>query len=91
MYFKTFVSENMINKKRFSPTSMNKKSFLQNVPNNEEILHGVIICFTIGLYITKTEKVLNCIVMFNTFLLLKCSAFGSVSNGVASMGFWCLC
>ena len=38
MYFKTFVSKNMINKKRFSLTSMNKKSFLQNAPKYEDIL-----------------------------------------------------
>ena len=64
MYFKTFTSENMINKKRFSLTSMNKKSFLQNAPKHEEILqkstfffnnnlriHRVIICFTVCLMV----------------------------------------
>ena len=30
---------------------------------------------------------MNCIVVFNTFFLVKCSAFGSVPNEVASMGF----
>ena len=38
MYFKTFVSKNMMNKKRFSLASLNKKCFLQNVPKYEEIL-----------------------------------------------------
>ena len=38
MYFKSFVSKNMINKKRFLLTSMNKKSFLQDAPKYVEIL-----------------------------------------------------
>ena len=33
------------------------------------------------------KKVLNRIVVFNTFFSLKCSAFGSMPNGVASTGF----
>ena len=41
MYFKTFASKNMINKKTFSPTSMNKKSFLQHASKYEEILQKV--------------------------------------------------
>ena len=41
MYFKTFVSKNMLNKKRFSLTSMNKKFFLQNASKYEEILQKV--------------------------------------------------
>ena len=38
MYFKSLVSKDMINKKRFLLTSMNKKSFLQDAPKYVEIL-----------------------------------------------------
>ena len=38
VYFKTYVSKNMINKKRFSLTSMNKKSFLNDASKYVEIL-----------------------------------------------------
>ena len=39
----------------------------------------------------RNEKVfcMNCIEMFNTFFL-ECLGFGSMPNGIASMGFWSL-
>ena len=63
---------------------MNKKSFLQTAPKHEEILQKskiffynnlgirrVIIYFTVCLSITKNKIVLNRIVIFNTFFLVK--------------------
>ena len=47
MCFKTFASKNMINKKRFSQTSMNKMSFLQNALKYEDILQESKIFFII--------------------------------------------
>ena len=47
MYFKTFVSKNMTNKKRFSLKSMNKKFFLQNARKYEDILQESKFCFII--------------------------------------------
>ena len=61
---------------------------------NNLAIHGVIIYFTVCLYITKKKKKKKKKFLQEKYMwvkyLLKCSAFGCVPIEVVSMSFWCL-